>query len=371
MPELRKKVLLVSALPPPNGGVASWTQTILDNGLPNNFVTALVNTRMPTGRRLFDSEWNPLREAKRLFAILFELARAIAVEKPDVIHVNSSMAKRGIFRDLACVLIGRASRRPVVVQYRGDVGQFMLENPRGFQKRVMRLMAHLATRNVVLNSSSRELLRTFMRNGDGPPLLIVNYIDDSVVRNAVAVPGRMSGRPRILFVGGLAREKGTYDTLELAKRIPEADFVLVGCPSRDLALPSDLPTNFIQRGELTRAQTFEEFSAAHIFLFPSYSEGFPNAVLEAMAAGLPVVASTAGAIPDMVLESGGMLLPPGDVDGFTGSIRKLLGDAELRTSYGEFNRSRVLTTYLYSRVSKELTDIYESVMPACGTQAEG
>jgi glycosyltransferase involved in cell wall biosynthesis len=358
----KKKLLLVSALPPPNGGVASWTQTMLKIGLPNGFTLVLVNTRMPAGRRLFDSNWNPIQEAKRTISILFDLVRTIRREKPDVIHVNSSMAKRGVFRDLACVLLGRFSGRPVIVQYRGDVARFMEQNPPGLRRYAVRQMAHLATRNVVLNSSSRELLPGFMPRGSEPPLLIPNYIDDAVVRSSGATPGIRCARVRLLFVGGLAREKGTYEILELAKRFPEADFILVGCASRDLSLPREVPENFITLGERTREETLSQLSAAHIFLFPSYSEGFPNAVLEAMAVGLPIVASNVGAIPDMIAEGGGVLVAPGDLAGLTEAVGKLIGDAETRARYGALNRDRTLSAYVYSKVAEQLTAIYSSVL---------
>lgn len=357
-----RKLLLVSPLPPPNGGVASWTKTMMKNGLPNDFRITLVNTRMPPGRRLFDSTWNPVQELKRSVSILFDLVRTTLREKPDLIHINSSMAKRGIFRDLAGVILGRLSGCPVIVQYRGDVARFIAQNPRGPGRWAMKVMVRCASRNVVLNESSRKLLPVFMPLGSDPPLLVPNYIDDAVIRNDGATPGESGSRVRLLFVGGLAREKGTYEILELAKRFPEADFVLAGCASRDLELPGKLPANFIALGERTWEETQKEFRAAHIFLFPSYSEGFPNAVLEAMAVGLPVIASNVGAIPDMIAQGGGVLLAPGDTSGLTAAVGELIGNAEARTRYGQFNRTRVLCTYVYSKVADQLTEIYESAL---------
>jgi glycosyltransferase involved in cell wall biosynthesis len=335
---------------------------MLRNGLPNGFEIALVNTRMPPGRRLFDSNWSPVQEAKRTISILFNLVRAIVKERPDVVHVNSSMAKRGIYRDLACVMLGRFMGCPVILQYRGDIARFMAQNPHGLRRFAMRQMARLATRNVVLNRSSHELLPSFMPLGSAPPLLVPNYIDDAVARSDAARPGERYTRARLLFVGGLAREKGTYEILELAKRFPDADFVLVGCASRDLLLPGELPANFITLGERTREETLWQLSAAHIFLFPSYSEGFPNAVLEAMAVGLPIIASNVGAIPDMIAEGGGLLVAPGDLIGLSAAVEKLIDDAETRARYGAFNRNRTLSTYVYSKVAEQLTAIYASVL---------
>lgn len=113
-----------------------------------------------------------------------------------------------------------------------------------------------------------------------------------------------------LFVGILLREKGIYELLDsinmICDKLPEARWFIVGeGPEENYA------KNFIKRHELgskvkiigwqTKEQLFEYYKIADVFVFPSYAEGFPNVILEAMSAGLPIITTPVGGIPGILL----------------------------------------------------------------------
>jgi glycosyltransferase involved in cell wall biosynthesis len=83
-------------------------------------------------------------------------------------------------------------------------------------------------------------------------------------------------------------------------------------------------------GELTPDAVRDEYAKADLFVLPSYLEGYGMALAEAIAHRLPVVSTTAGAIPDTVPESASRLVPPGDVDALTEALRELIGDPGAR-----------------------------------------
>lgn len=85
-------------------------------------------------------------------------------------------------------------------------------------------------------------------------------------------------------------------------------------------------------GELSPDQVRDEYAQADLFVLPSYLEGYGMALAEAIAHGLPVVSTTAGAIPDTVPASASRLVPPGDVDALTEALRDVIGDAAVRSS---------------------------------------
>ena len=107
-----------------------------------------------------------------------------------------------------------------------------------------------------------------------------------------------------------------------------------------------------------RTDVLEFYQIADIFVHPSYREGLPVSVMEAMAAGLPVVASRIRGNEDLIDEGGGILLTADDVDGFTVAIEDLLSDSEKRRRMGAHNRE-ASHRYSIGAVSEKLLAIYE------------
>jgi len=115
-------------------------------------------------------------------------------------------------------------------------------------------------------------------------------------------------------------------------------------------------------GAITGPAKIKAFRSADIFILPSYSEAFPTVVLEAMAAGLPVVATPVGALPEVFGAESIIYIPPGDCQAIAQALLRLIRDPELRRRMGRRNREIVgkyfnLQTYAYqlSQIFRELT----------------
>jgi glycosyltransferase involved in cell wall biosynthesis len=103
-------------------------------------------------------------------------------------------------------------------------------------------------------------------------------------------------------------------------------------------------------------------AACDVFLFPTeFKEAGPVGLLQAMASGLPVVASDIGAVPEALGRDGaaGMLVPVADVDALTDAMRRLADDAGLRARLGRNARQRVLDEYTLERMTERMLEVYE------------
>ena len=107
-----------------------------------------------------------------------------------------------------------------------------------------------------------------------------------------------------------------------------------------------------------REDVYEFYRIADVFVHPSYREGLPVSVIEAMASGLPVVASKIRGNEDLIEEGGGFLLSPKDEDGFADAIEKLISSGSLRRKMGEYNREAV-RKYSTEPVCEALLEIYK------------
>lgn len=155
--------------------------------------------------------------------------------------------------------------------------------------------------------------------------------------------------PVVLAVGRLHAVKG-FDVLveamsALRKRVPEARLVVAGDGELADALPTLAERHGVAAavsfpGHLTSEQVRALMSTARAFALPSRSEGMPLALLEAMAAGLPVVATAVGGVPDVLSDGCGALVPPEDPDALAGALADVLLDDEHATAVADRGRAR-------------------------------
>ena len=116
-------------------------------------------------------------------------------------------------------------------------------------------------------------------------------------------------------------------------------------------------------GLVDNAEKVRLLRTADIFALPSYSEGQPIAILEAMAVGLPVISTSIGSIPEVVQEANGRIIAPGDVEALRAAIRELAGSETLRETIGRFNARQAREKYSVERTMEEIASVYRRMMP--------
>lgn len=191
--------------------------------------------------------------------------------------------------------------------------------------------------------------------GNGVDPTIFGTEANAAVRDGLAVEFGLSGGPVIGFVGRIVREKGVVEFVkaaaEVKKDFPESRFIMIGAPlesDRDdcWALVERLRGELGLDGSLImtgyRKDVPALMSLMDIFVLPSYREGMPRALLEAMATGLPVVATDIRGCREEVVEgTTGYLVPPRDHLPLASAVVKLLGSGELASAMGRAARERV------------------------------
>jgi glycosyltransferase involved in cell wall biosynthesis len=158
---------------------------------------------------------------------------------------------------------------------------------------------------------------------------------------------------QLVYVGRLTAIKGLRVLIEAfleARKVnPHIKLTLVGDgPDRELlerlSAPADDRISF--RGALSQAEVAEELRNADIFVLPSFAEGVPVVLMEAMASGLPVICTSVGGVPELVAQGeSGLLVPPGDVHSLVDAIVELSTDASARQRMGMAGRNTVLADF--------------------------
>jgi glycosyltransferase involved in cell wall biosynthesis len=179
----------------------------------------------------------------------------------------------------------------------------------------------------------------------------------------------------VLFIAWLQQEKGVLDLLAAMPRVlravPEASFVVAGrgiaggeTPESLRALAARLGVEGALRlpGWVTGPAKSVLLREADLFVLPSYVEALPVGVLEAMACGVPVVATRVGGVPD-VIEDGvhGLLVEPGDPEGLARAMIALLSDDALRERVQQAAHRQVQARYSTRAVLAELEALYRDL----------
>lgn len=181
--------------------------------------------------------------------------------------------------------------------------------------------------------------------------------------------GARKGEPLLVSVGSLVRNKGHHVLLEAVRRLagdwPALRAAIAGEGPERRALEEQIARSGLaaRASLLGLVEPVEELLAdADIFVLPTiHREGLSLAVLEAMASGLPVIASRVGGVPEAVVDGlTGILVPPGDAEGLSAAIRRLAADPEMRRRMGDAGRERAVRHFSPERMLTAIEALYDA-----------
>ncbi len=346
------KILLVSPLPPPIGGIAIWTERFLSFFKDNNDVNiSLVNLALNGKRGLkSNNKTSIFDEICRTKRILFDMHNQVKNNKPTIVHLNTSCGPYGIVRDLLCILIAKRKKIPVVLHFHCNVENQISGR---ISTWALKKMIIKADKILVLNSESKAYISKYASQD---PEIVPNFISQSFLIDSRDVNKNIN---KILYVGNVQFSKGTREIFAVAKAFPHKQFVLIG-PVADEIATLPCPPNVLMMGSKNQNEVKKYMLDSDLFLFPSYTEGFSLSLTEAMATGLPTIATDVGANKDMLENKGGRIVPVKNTNSIIEAIIEM-DDYETRKRMSEWEISKVKNCYLINQVVERLLGIYKEL----------
>lgn len=357
----RIKVLYMSPTPPPIGGMAKWTETLLKYGLPAPFETRFIDISLPPKQQMFRLAKIDKVALKRTVRILFSLIKMSFSFHPHIMHLCCSLSPHGIIRDYICARLSKFLGQKVITHYHGNIVDFSQSALRGLSYKFLVGLIKISDVNLSLNSASFEFIRRIQEiKHCKHNYLLPNFIDDAVFTQAAFGREKTQKKLRAIYVGGITRQKGVHDIIKVAPEFKDIEFVLIGeSPlASDCSFINNVPGNVSLLPQMKNSEVLKELKRSDFFFFLSHTEGFPYAVLEAMATGLPIVATNVGAIPEMVVDGrGGFLCESQNIKQIKQALYKLKSIKSMKT-LGEYNFNKAKINYSYSQVIDKLCNIY-------------
>ena len=358
----RRRLLFLSPLPPPTGGIPTWTLGVLAGPLGERYEMQVVNTS--PSQKTTVHQHSRLR-ADRVFdalRILGRLVVALVRFRPHVVHINTPYFW-AFFRDGLAVWLATAFGARTVLHFRGGDFPEFVEAAAPWLQRGIDATLRRCTRLIALTRHTERFLVD--RIGAKQVRYVPNFIRFQDVGPLADRQGRTDERAlEVVFVGWILEGKGVRELLQAARALPNLRFTLVGPVQPEFVedIRSELEAE-AQHVELLPALPRDEVMAlyrrADLFVLPTHREGFPNVVLEAMAAGLPIVSTPVGAIPEAVRDGEeGLLVPVRDGEALAAALGRLAEDRMLRLSMGARARERVESRFSLEAVSADLDRVY-------------
>ncbi len=283
---------------------------------------------------------------------------------PDVVHLHFAS---GASSKRKMILAALAQRRGARVVLHAHGGYY-----RNYWERIgarEKALASQVFRNVSALIVLGESWRDFFASIGVPRSRIV------VLPNPVSLPSKIpvrggDAKVRAVYLGLMTRTKGTFDLVDAVGRLPRSirdrlHLVIAGngeiAAIRKMVEERGLRSCIEVRGWQTAQQRDELLAQSEVFVLPSYFEGLPMAMLEAMAWGLVPVCTPVGSVGDVIAsEENGLLVRPGEIDALAVALSRLVEDATTRARLAERARLSVEPLSLDRYIAK-LTDVYAAV----------
>ena len=370
--QAKLRILVSGHLPPPMGGVATYYQSLLNSSLPQQVDFCFVETS--SQRRTLSQ--SGLFTFSNLISAITDCGRftkAVIKHRPQLTHIGTAFGLSYV-KHSVCVLIARLFGSRVLLHPHCGFSALYTNQPRWWQwffRRIIRF-----TNGVVTLSSEWNQLITIVPGC--AVYYLPNAIDLTAYRTATLKRRVVEQNPpllKVLYLGYLGKAKGSFDLVEAAKEIL----------AKNIPVKIDLVGEELAKGEVERlkkqidqtglgnvvslhppvigSKKIEMLLEADIFIYPSYCEGMPIAVIEAMASGLPIISTRVGGLPDLVKDGiNGILVEAGHPDQLVRAILYLSLNPDQRFAMQMNSFQSAINNFDIEKLVPRLVNIYSKVL---------
>lgn len=298
----------------------------------------------------------------------FEFFKVLIFDKPDLIHIHSSFGP-SFYRKMPFIYMASWVKKPIINHIHGaDFDKFYV-NASEKNRRQIKKVYNKCSELIALSAEWKEHLSQIVPNENIK--IIENY--GILHKDAIVERTSRSSNNTVLFLGELGKRKGCYDipavTEKVVKEVPEAKFVLGGAGSvedeaaiKKLFEERGVADHVVFPGWVRGDKKDKLLRDADVFFLPSYNEGMPMSVLDAMGYGLPVVSTNVGGISKIVHDGeNGTCCDAGDIETFTCGIIELLKYDDVRKKCAQNSYEILVERYSLEAHLKLLEEVYEKV----------
>lgn len=350
------------------GGIVVWAQNII--GYYHQQSTDVQLHVVPYDRKvrngasegMLQRAWSGIADYREAIK---QTRSRLKEEQYDVLHLCTS-ASISLAKDIVVLRMAKRKKVKTVVHFHfGRIPELAQQG--NWEWKMLKTVVKLADAAVTMDMKSYNTLREQgFKNVHYLPNPLSQGIMQQIEKEA-ATTVREEGK--LCFVGHVIPTKGVYELVEACKNIKDVRLHVLGKATsevqekmRKLAGNGDW---LVFRGEVDHQQVIRELLTTNVFVLPTYTEGFPNVILESMACGCAIATTPVGAIPEMLdmasAEPCGLCCEPKDVEGLRKNIQFFLDHPSEARAYGHRAAQRVNDMYAMPKVWEQMVGIWREL----------
>ena len=286
----------------------------------------------------------------------------------DIVHVATS-GSLGFVKDILMLRKAKGNGLKTVLHFHFGRVPEIIES-RNWEWHLLKRAVQLSDKVIVIDMKSYNALKSI---GCDNVCYLPNPIAPSVCDFVKTNPEIKREQRTILFAGHVYPTKGVFELVDACRKIPSVKVKLIGAVSDDMrrqlnaGREKTAADNKLQIvGQVPFEDVLKEMMSCSVFALPTYTEGFPNVILEGMACGCPIVTTPVGAIPEMLDINNvggecGVVVPVKNVEKLKEAIERLLDNSEYAEMLGARAKERVVAEYSIDSVWHKTIDIWRNV----------
>ena len=336
------------------GGIAAVTNGYRGSELEKNFNITYI-----------ESYRNGSKKDKLLKALksYFQFCKLFAINRPDIVHIHSSFGP-SFYRKIPFIYIAAYFKVPIINHIHGADFEKFYTQASQLKRNLIKRVYNKCSKIIALSEEWKDYLKIVV--DENKVSIINNY--SNVNKDAYKKRINKGNTYKVLFLGEIGRRKGCYDIPKVIQNvvseIPNVKFILAGSGEieniKKIVVELGIEKNIEFPGWVRGEKKDELLRECDIFFLPSYNEGMPMSILDAMGYGLPIISTDVGAISKLVINNkNGFLFKAGDIDGYSKAIRKLLLDSK---KMKEFSKNSVDLVYDKYSFEKHLSILEKEYM---------
>lgn len=298
----------------------------------------------------------------------FKYIKKIISNEFDIVHIHMSY-KGSFYRKLLIVLVSKLFNKKIVIHLHGSEFKVFYYSSNKLIKKFIKFLIRSSDAFLVL--------------GDNWEKVIKEIEPDSktfVLRNSISIPDSKVNLNEeefnILFLGVLIKRKGIYDLIDAIKLLDDKDYIkkynmkfIIGGIGKEQDKLEEIIKNkklgycINMAGWVDGLKKEELLKKSQLFVLPSYNEGLPMAILEAMSHGIPTISTKVGSIDEVVKsEENGYLIKPRDIDSLANSILDMAKDKEKWKKFSENSRNIIIKEFDEKNYFNYIEKVYFEIL---------